>query len=163
MPRPPASKIIDREELIRRWGRPRTHRLVFTNGCFDLIHRGHVEYLAAARGLGDLLVVAVNSDASVRALKGPGRPLNREDDRALVLAGLESVDLVTIFTEPTPLELITALRPDVLVKGGDYRVDEIVGAPEVTADGGQVVVVPLVEGRSTTDILNRARERGGDG
>ena len=154
----PASKILDRDELLARLGRPRTGTVVFTNGCFDILHRGHVEYLDAARSLGDLLVVAVNTDESVRRLKGPTRPVNSQDDRAFVLAGLACVDAVTVFGEDTPRELIAALLPDVLVKGGDYTVDTIVGAAEVTAAGGRVVVAPLVPGRSTTSILERYRQ-----
>jgi D-glycero-beta-D-manno-heptose 1-phosphate adenylyltransferase len=153
--------VISRDELLRRFGRPRTGTLVFTNGVFDILHRGHVEYLAAARELGDALVVAVNGDASARRLgKGPDRPLNPEGDRALVVAALAVVDAVVTFDEDTPRELVAALLPDVLVKGGDYTVDLIAGADEVLAAGGRVRIVPLVEGRSTTALLERAR-RGG--
>jgi rfaE bifunctional protein nucleotidyltransferase chain/domain len=152
---PPAEKVVDRAELVRRHGPGRSHRLVFTNGCFDLLHRGHVEYLYAARGFGDALVVGLNSDASVRRLKGEGRPVVGEEDRAVVLAGLACVDAVALFGEDTPLDLIMALSPDVLVKGGDYGEGEIVGAPEVRAAGGDVRIVPLVAGRSTTGILER--------
>lgn len=155
-PLPAAAKVLSRAELVRRLGRPRAERVVFTNGCFDVLHRGHVEYLHAARALGDLLVVGVNADDSVRRLKGSGRPVNGEEDRALVLASLAAVDYVTVFGEDTPRELVTALLPDVLVKGGDYTRDTIVGADEVEAAGGRVVVVPLVPGRSTTAILERA-------
>ena len=132
-------------------------RIVFTNGVFDILHRGHVEYLDHARRLGDALVVGLNMDDSVRRLKGPTRPINSELDRALVLAGLAAVDAVVLFGEDTPYRLITALLPDVLVKGGDYRAEDIVGGPEVIAAGGEVIVAPLVEGRSTTNILQRAR------
>lgn len=156
----PAAKLLSREEVLHRFGRPRCGRIVFTNGCFDVLHRGHVEYLGAARALGDVLVVGLNTDASVRRLKGPGRPVNPQDDRAYVLAGLAAVDAVTLFDEDTPHTLIAALLPDVLVKGGDYRPEEIVGAEEVRAAGGEVVVAPLVAGRSTTSILERMR-RGG--
>jgi rfaE bifunctional protein nucleotidyltransferase chain/domain len=155
MPRDAHQKILERDALIAEFARPRDVRLVFTNGCFDILHRGHVEYLAAARRMGDLLVVGVNSDDSVCRLKGPGRPINPEMDRAVVLAALEAVDVVTLFSEDTPLALIQRLLPDVLVKGGDYEVSAIVGASEVTAAGGEVVVVPLVPGRSTTRILQR--------
>jgi rfaE bifunctional protein nucleotidyltransferase chain/domain len=161
--RDPQRKLLDRERLLERFGRPRSQRVVFTNGCFDILHRGHVEYLAAARSLGDVLVVGLNTDESVRRLKGPGRPLNAEDDRAVVLAGLESVDAVVHFDEDTPLNLIRALLPDVLVKGGDYSVDTIVGAREVVDAGGEVVIAPLLPGRSTTSILERAREGEIDG
>jgi rfaE bifunctional protein nucleotidyltransferase chain/domain len=155
----PAQKILSRAELLERWERPRCPKLVFTNGCFDVLHRGHVEYLNAARSLGDLLVVGLNSDASVRRLKGPSRPVNQEEDRAVVLAGLAAVDFVTLFDEDTPQELIERLLPDVLVKGGDYRAEEIVGAPEVIAAGGEVVVAPLIPGRSTTSILQRLQTK----
>lgn len=148
-------KILPREEVLRRYGRPRTGRVVFTNGCFDLLHRGHVEYLNYAASLGDQLVLALNSDRSVRALKGEGRPLNPAEDRAVVLAGLAAVDVVTIFDEETPQELIAALLPDILVKGADYAADEVVGGPEVIAAGGKVVLAPLLPGRSTTRILEK--------
>lgn len=156
-PRTPAGKVLSREALLDRYGRPRTGTIVFTNGCFDLLHRGHVEYLYAARALGDLLVVGLNSDDSVRRLKGPDRPLNPLDDRALVLAALECVDAVTPFPEDTPLALIRALLPDVLVKGGDYTPETVVGRAEVEAAGGRVVIVPLVPGRSTTGTIERMR------
>lgn len=155
-----ARKIVTREELLARHSRPRTERVVFTNGCFDILHRGHVEYLEKARALGDRLVVAVNSDRSVRALKGPSRPINPEEDRVVVLAALASVDEVTIFDEDTPRELLTALLPDVLVKGGDYAADEVVGRAEVLAAGGEVVILPLVPGRSTTRLIERTRSEG---
>ncbi|HYW10168.1 MAG TPA: D-glycero-beta-D-manno-heptose 1-phosphate adenylyltransferase [Longimicrobium sp.] len=152
-----AAKIVARPELLGELARPRTRRVVFTNGCFDVLHRGHVEYLNAARSLGDVLVVGLNSDDSVRRLKGPSRPVNAQDDRAYVLAGLAAVDYVTLFTEDTPRDLIAALLPDILIKGGDYTRDEIVGAAETEAAGGRVVVAPLVPGLSTTAILARAR------
>ena len=152
-----ADKIVSRQELAARLGRPRSERVVFTNGCFDVLHRGHVEYLEAARALGDVLVVGLNTDDSVRRLKGPSRPVNPEEDRAYVLAGLAAVDYVTSFAEETPRDLIVALLPDVLVKGGDYRKEDIVGGAEVEAAGGEVVVAPLVPGRSTTAILKRAQ------
>ena len=134
--------------------------VVFTNGVFDILHRGHVTYLARARALGSCLIVAVNSDASVRTLgKGDDRPINSQADRMALLAALESVDWVVCFGESTPVDLIGALRPDVLVKGGDYREETIVGAQEVRARGGEVVVVPLLEGHSTTSIVDRIRGR----
>jgi len=132
--------------------------VVFTNGVFDLLHPGHVEYLEAARSLGDALVVGVNSDASARRLgKGPGRPVNDAVGRARVLAGLAAVDRVVIFEEDTPLELIMALRPDVLVKGGDYSRASIVGADFVESTGGTVLTIDLVPGQSTTSIVERLR------
>lgn len=153
----PSAMILERADLLARYARPRQERLVFTNGCFDILHRGHVEYLAAARALGDLLVVAVNSDDSVCRLKGPARPINPAADRAAVLAALRSVDVVTIFDEDTPRALIAELLPDVLVKGGDYAVADVVGAREVEAAGGRVCIAPLLPGRSTTAILQRAQ------
>jgi rfaE bifunctional protein nucleotidyltransferase chain/domain len=154
----PAGKIVDRPTLVRRFRRPRTENVVFTNGCFDILHRGHVAYLHAARALGDRLVVGVNSDASVRRLKGAGRPILNQEDRAFILAGLASVDAVTLFDEDTPAELIAALVPDILVKGGDYSPGEVVGRDTVEASGGRLVLIPFVEGRSTTDIVRRIRE-----
>jgi rfaE bifunctional protein nucleotidyltransferase chain/domain len=158
-PTPPAEKILSRDELIRRFAPPRDLRVAFTNGCFDLLHRGHVEYLFAARALADVLVVGLNADDSVRRLKGSGRPVVPEEDRALVLAGLAAVDAVTIFPEDTPRDLIAALLPDILVKGGDYRPDRVVGREEVEAAGGRVVIQPFVPGRSTTAILERLEGR----
>lgn len=136
-------------------------RVVFTNGCFDLLHPGHVRYLAAARATGDLLVVGVNSDRSVRGLKGPGRPVQGEEARAEVLAALASVDHVVIFDDPTPLALIESLLPDVLAKGADWAADQIVGADVVRAHGGRVVRVELVPGQSTTRLVQRSRAAAG--
>jgi D-beta-D-heptose 7-phosphate kinase / D-beta-D-heptose 1-phosphate adenosyltransferase len=134
-------------------------RIVFTNGCFDVLHVGHVMYLEAARRQGSRLVVGVNSDASVRRLKGEGRPVNNDANRARVLAALASVDAVVVFPEDTPIEVIRAVQPDVLVKGADYSEAEVVGAAEVRAKGGTVTLVPLVEGASTTAILERIAGR----
>lgn len=157
----PTHKVLDRERLLETLRRPRAERLVFTNGCFDLLHRGHVEYLYAARALGDALVVGVNTDDSVRRLKGRGRPIVPLEDRMYVLAGLGCVDAVTPFEEDTPRELIADLLPDILVKGGDYRPHEVVGAREVRAAGGEVMILPLVEGRSTTRLIRlMKRSRG---
>lgn len=160
--------ILDREELLRaRAGlRAEGRQLVFTNGCFDVLHVGHVRYLRQARAEGDALLVAINSDGSVRALKGAGRPLLSEAERAEVLAALEAVDFVTVFEEESPRALIRELLPDVLVKGGDYALDEIHGREEVEAAGGRVLALPFVEGASTTGIVERvkralAREREG--
>ena len=155
---PPASRICTRDELVRKFGRPRSQRVVFTNGVFDLLHRGHVEYLHAARALGDALVIGLNSDASVRRLKGPSRPVNAEMDRAIVLAALGCVNAVTIFGEDTPADLIDALVPDVLVKGGDYAPDQVVGRETVEAAGGRLVIIPFVAGHSTTSMLQRVQE-----
>jgi len=137
----------------------RAAKVVFTNGCFDLLHKGHVHYLENARKLGTILVVALNSDESVRRLKGPERPLNHLADRMEVIAGLASVDFVTWFEEDTPLELIRLLRPDVLVKGGDWRPETIVGGADVLSWGGKVRSLKYIEGQSTTKIIERARER----
>lgn len=156
-PAHPAEKLLDWDLAIERFGRPRADTVVFTNGCFDILHRGHVEYLAFARSLGDRLLVGLNSDRSVRVLKGEGRPVNSVDDRAIVLASLESVSGVVVFDQDTPLELIRAVLPDVLVKGSDYSIDEVVGAREVEAAGGRVVLAPLVPGRSTTTLIQKTR------
>ncbi len=144
-------------ENLRADLRAAGRRIVFTNGVFDILHAGHVTYLAAARDLGDVLVLGLNTDASVRRLKGPERPINAEHDRATVVAALRAVDHVVLFDEDTPLRVISTLLPDVLVKGGDYTRDTIVGADVVEEHGGTVVTIPLVEGRSTTNIINRAR------
>jgi D-beta-D-heptose 7-phosphate kinase/D-beta-D-heptose 1-phosphate adenosyltransferase len=156
--RNPAEKILDRDRLVSRYGRDSGIRVVFTNGCFDLLHPGHVEYLAAARALGDALVVGVNTDDSVRRLdKGAGRPLVGQDARATVIAALESVDAVCLFDEDTPLELISALEPSVLVKGGDYEPSGVVGREVVEALGGEVRIIPFLQGYSTTQLVERIR------
>jgi len=129
--------------------------IVFTNGCFDIIHTGHTRYLATAKSFGDVLVVAVNSDSSVRLIKGEKRPINPETDRMETLAALESVDFVTIFDEPDPYRVISAIQPDVLVKGGDWPIEKIIGRDVVEARGGRVVNVPYVEGASTTGIIEK--------
>ncbi|MBT9614170.1 MAG: D-glycero-beta-D-manno-heptose 1-phosphate adenylyltransferase, partial [Burkholderiales bacterium] len=132
--------------------------LVFTNGCFDILHRGHVTYLAQARALGASLIVGVNGDASVKRLgKGDDRPINRQEDRMMVLAALEAVSMVTLFDEDTPLQLILDMHPDILVKGGDWNMDSIVGAKEVLAWGGQVHSIPFLHQRSTTELVERIR------
>lgn len=140
---------------IEQWQRPSGKRVVFTNGCFDILHRGHAVYLAKARELGDLLVVGLNTDASVRRLKGPERPLNTQDDRAFLLASLACVDYVILFDEDTPENLIHTVCPDVLVKGGDYTVDNIVGADFVRSRGGFVTTISFVDGYSTTNLINK--------
>jgi D-glycero-beta-D-manno-heptose 1-phosphate adenylyltransferase len=151
--------ILDRTSLIQLRDRLKREgkRVVFTNGCFDIIHPGHVRYLAQARALGDVLIVALNSDRSARGLKGKNRPIMNEKDRAEVMAALASVDYVTIFDEETPGKLIASLLPDVLVKGGDWALDQIVGREDVEAAGGTVMPLPYVEGCSTTDIVERIR------
>jgi D-glycero-beta-D-manno-heptose 1-phosphate adenylyltransferase len=144
-------------EAAARWRSAVSGRLVFTNGVFDLLHPGHIDVLLGARRLGDALVVGINSDASVRRLKGPERPVRSEAERSYVLAALGMVDAVVLFEQDTPLELITLLHPDVLVKGGDYSVDTVVGAREVLSRGGRVEIVPLTPGQSTTTIIERLR------
>ena len=139
----------------RRRLREAGKKVVFTNGCFDLLHPGHVRYLQQARCLGDALIVALNSDRSVRELKGDKRPILTENERAEVMAALACVDYVTVFDEPTPREIIAALLPDVLVKGGDWGVDAIVGREEVEAAGGQVLSLPFVDGVSTSEVIAR--------
>jgi rfaE bifunctional protein nucleotidyltransferase chain/domain len=153
-------EILTLEEAILRFGREKRNgrRIVFTNGCFDLLHPGHIGSLEQARALGDALIVGLNSDASVRQLKGAGRPVLPERERAEILAALECVDAVVIFDEPTPREVIARLLPDVLVKGGDWPGDQIVGREEVEAAGGRVVSIPVVPGYSTTEILRKIRE-----
>lgn len=129
--------------------------IAFTNGCFDILHAGHIHSLLQAASFADVLIVGLNSDASTKKLKGDNRPINNEQNRALLLASLVMVDAVVLFDEETPLQLITSILPDVLVKGGDYSVDTIVGAKEVMANGGKVEIIPLVEGLSTTSILKK--------
>ncbi len=152
----PAERIRDWEGA-RYWRERQTGRVVFTNGVFDLLHPGHVDVLLGARRAGDRLVVGLNSDASVRRLKGPERPVRNEAERAYVLAALEMVDCVVVFEQDTPLELIRTLRPDVLVKGGDYTEQTIVGATDVRGWGGDVRVIPLTPGQSTTSIIRKLR------
>jgi len=155
------SKIMTLDQLreARESARKAGKRFVFTNGCFDLLHRGHIELLRAARDLGDQLAVGINSDDSVRRLKGEKRPIVLEDDRAAVVAALESVDFVTVFDEDTPERVITVLLPDILVKGGDYAIDEIVGRTQVEESGGEVVRLPLHGGHSTAKLLTEIAQR----
>ena len=158
-PRAASSKIVSREELVEEFGDLRSRTLVFANGCFDLLHPGHVAYLDRARSLGDMLVVAVNTDASARGLgKGPGRPFVPQADRALMVAALESVDAVCLFDDDTPADLIAELLPDVLVKGADYTLDAVAGREAVEAAGGRVELIPILEGYSTTELLRRIVE-----
>ena len=156
------SRVLTLDEAILQFGREKRNgkRVVFTNGCFDLLHPGHIQSFQRARALGDILIVGVNGDASVRALKGPGRPVIPEKERAEILAALECVDAVIIFQEETPREVIARLLPDVLVKGGDWPADQIVGREEVEATGGRVVLAPVIPGYSTTAILRKIRETG---
>lgn len=148
-------ELLTARAQLRQTGR----RVVFTNGCFDLLHPGHVRYLQEARALGEALIVALNSDRSVRELKGPSRPILKEAERAEVMAALACVDFVTIFDEPTPREIITALLPDILVKGGDWSIDTIIGREEVEAAGGVVRSLPFVDGVSTSEIISRIAQR----
>lgn len=153
-------KILSLDELLAERARFRAagRQLVFTNGVFDILHVGHVRYLAAARGLGDALVVAINSDASVRSLKGAGRPLMNQNERAEILAALRATSYVTVFDDLSPRALIAALLPDVLVKGGDYAIDEIHGREEVEAAGGRVLSLSFVEGVSSSGIIERMKK-----
>jgi rfaE bifunctional protein nucleotidyltransferase chain/domain len=152
-------KTLDEVVRLRAQFRKLGKKLVFTNGCFDILHVGHVRYLNAARALGDALVVGINSDRSVREIKGESRPVVTESERAEVLAGLASVDYICIFDDPTPKQIIDAIVPDVLVKGADWGISEIVGRDTVESAGGVVRNVPLVEGASTTDIIRKVIER----
>lgn len=144
--------FVQNEEILHR------QKIVFTNGCFDILHRGHITYLAQARQLGDLLVVGLNSDASVRRLKGPERPVNDEQSRALLLAALEMVDYVVLFEENTPYNLILKVKPDLLVKGGDYDIHNIVGADFVRQRGGEVRTIPFVQGFSSSSIIDHLKQ-----
>ena len=157
-----ATKVRGLRELVEivRERRALGHRVVFTNGCFDLLHRGHTRLLQQARELGDLLIVGLNSDASVRRVKGPSRPVLSEEERAEVLSALASVDYVVFFDDPDPGSTIAALQPDVLAKGADWAKDQIVGRETVERRGGRVVTIPLVEGSSTSGIIDRILEQG---
>jgi len=150
-------RVIAPSELEDLRRRLEGKRVVFTNGCFDLVHRGHVDLLEKARGFGDCLVVGINSDSSVGRLKGKGRPLTGQDDRAFILLHLESVDYITIFNEDTPLEVIKALAPDVLVKGAEYGLEDIVGAEQVLESGGEVKRVEMLEGYSTSGLIDKLK------
>ncbi len=152
--------LPDLLQLRQTW-RAEKKRVVFTNGCFDILHRGHVEYLQKARAHGDLLIVGLNSDDSVRRLKGEGRPIVPQEDRATILAALRCVDFVVYFEEDTPAHLIAEIQPDVLVKGADYQINEIVGHEVVQAGGGEVVRIPLTPGRATRDVIKTIVERFG--
>lgn len=153
------SKIVSLQQLQQELARRAGEKVVFTNGCFDIVHHGHVAYLAQARDLGDLLVLGLNSDASVKRLKGPSRPINDEQSRALVLAAFEFIDYVVLFEEDTPFDLISALQPDVLVKGGDYKIEDIVGHDIVEKKGGRVVTIDFVPGFSTTKIVEKINQQ----
>jgi D-glycero-beta-D-manno-heptose 1-phosphate adenylyltransferase len=156
-----SEKIVSREKLqdvLQTW-KTESKKVVFTNGCFDILHRGHVEYLCHARDLGDKLILGLNTDASVKRLgKSPERPINSEDTRAIILAGLECVDAIILFDEDTPLELITFVKPNVLVKGNDYKAEDIVGYDVVTENGGEVITIKLVDGFSTTKLIEKMKK-----
>jgi rfaE bifunctional protein nucleotidyltransferase chain/domain len=156
------AKIQTRDELIKNVARWRFlgKTIAFTNGCFDILHSGHIASLSDAAKEGDILIVGVNTDASTKRLKGDERPVNNQNSRALLLASLVITDAVTLFDEDTPLELIKAVLPDVIVKGGDYTLDQMIGAKEVMANGGRVVINPIVEGYSTTGIIEKIRKPG---
>jgi len=147
------SQALSHIQLCRNSGK----RIVFTNGCFDLLHPGHIAYLEEAKALGDVLIIGLNDDNSIRRLKGKHRPLNTLEDRACMLSALKSVDLVIPFSEDTPLNLIKAIAPDILVKGGDYKPDDIVGAKEVRENDSEVIVVPFIKGYSSTSLIDRIR------
>jgi rfaE bifunctional protein nucleotidyltransferase chain/domain len=151
------AKLFKKDDLVKEIGKHHKagKRIVFTNGCFDILHAGHVRYLSAAKSEGDILVVGLNSDASVKAIKGKDRPITPQNQRAEVLAGLACVDYITIFDEPDPLKLIQTLRPDVLVKGDDWPEEHIIGSDFVKSRGGRVVRVPAVPGASTSQIIKR--------
>jgi D-glycero-beta-D-manno-heptose 1-phosphate adenylyltransferase len=153
-------KLMSRSDLVRqaeRW-KLQDKKIIFTNGCFDILHKGHLELLSQAAALGDILVIGVNSDDSVKRLKGDERPVNDENFRALMLASLAIVDAVSIFPEDTPLELIESIVPDIIVKGGDYDPSTVVGAELVVKNGGEVIIIPLVSGYSTSSLIRKIRE-----
>ncbi len=155
-------KIITIEDWENIDWQPKKGTIVFTNGCFDILHAGHVQYLQEAKALGDILVIGLNSDSSVKRLKGKTRPINSQDDRALVLAGLESIDYIIIFEEDTPYNLINQIKPDILVKGGDWSPDDIVGSDIVKKYQGSVKSLSFKKGISTTDIIQKIRQLAGD-
>ena len=148
-------KVLPELIWIRKDLKKEGQKVVFTNGVFDILHRGHVEYLEKAKSLGDVLMLGLNTDASVKKIKGSNRPVMGQDDRAIVLAGLSSVDYICLFEEETPENLIQELIPDILVKGGDYQIDDIVGRETVEANGGKVVTIDLVNGQSTTSLIEK--------
>jgi rfaE bifunctional protein nucleotidyltransferase chain/domain len=154
------NKILDRKKLQEKLDtlRKEGKKIAFTNGCFDILHVGHVRYLRAAKKTADVLVLALNSDSSVQSIKGEKRPLVSEEERAEILAALEFIDFVTIFPELTPLELINYLKPDIIIKGGDWPEDKVVGRDEVKKWGGRVILIPEVEGKSTTNVVEKIKE-----
>jgi rfaE bifunctional protein nucleotidyltransferase chain/domain len=156
-----SEKLVTKDKLktlLQEWN-TQNQKIVFTNGCFDILHRGHVEYLSHARDLGDKLILGLNTDASVKRLgKSPERPINSEETRATILAGLECVDAIILFNEDTPYELIKFVQPDVLVKGNDYKAEDIVGYDIVTSKGGKVITIQLVDGFSTTKLIEKLKD-----
>ena len=146
-------KIIRQVDIWKNYG----EKIVFTNGCFDIMHRGHIELLARTADLGDKLIVGLNSDISIQQIKGEGRPIIKEDSRATLLAALDFIDAIVLFSEETPLDLITTLKPDILAKGGDYKIDTIVGHEIVKENGGEVVLIPFINGFSSTNIINKIK------
>ncbi|MDD5679917.1 MAG: D-glycero-beta-D-manno-heptose 1-phosphate adenylyltransferase [Candidatus Omnitrophica bacterium] len=158
---PQKNKIKSRTQLIKIAGslKKRGKQIVFTNGCFDILHKGHIKLLEKSKSLGDVLIVAINSDRSVKKIKGPKRPLNTQQDRAIIVAALSSVDFVTLFDEPTPENLIKKINPDILVKGGDWKKEKIVGARHVESYGGKVYSIKLVKGYSTSQFIHNIIKR----
>lgn len=150
-----AEKLVEVLKNLRQ----KNKKIVTTNGCFDILHVGHVRYLKQTKALGDVLIIALNTDRSVKALKGPKRPLNSENDRAEVLAALECVDYVVLFDEDTPAKLLETIKPDIHAKGGDYNIDTLPEAEVITKNGGKVVFIPLVEGKSTTSLIEKAAKK----
>jgi rfaE bifunctional protein nucleotidyltransferase chain/domain len=158
-----SGKLKSFEEIgaIAALARSNNHKIVFTNGCFDLLHRGHVHLLRTAKRYGDLLIVGINSDSSVKAIKGPSRPVLPQKDRTELIAAMEMVDYVVLFDEPDPYRLISSIRPNVLVKGGDWGKEKIIGGDFVEEDGGRVVVIPYIKGFSSTEIIERIKNNNG--
>jgi rfaE bifunctional protein nucleotidyltransferase chain/domain len=156
----PHSKVVTKQELLLRLKalRPEGRSVVFTNGCFDILHKGHIEYLYEASLMGNILIIGLNSDDSVRRLKGPGRPVLDQESRSLILASLYFVDFVILFSDDTPYTLISIVEPDILVKGGDYKPEEIVGYDIVTGKGGRVITIPLIDGYSSSSIIRKLDE-----
>ncbi|MCB5249951.1 MAG: D-glycero-beta-D-manno-heptose 1-phosphate adenylyltransferase [Candidatus Cloacimonadales bacterium] len=153
-------KIKKLDELVDLRNKLYGNKIVFTNGCFDIIHSGHVIYLEEAKSLGDVLILGLNSDTSVKRLKGENRPINNQNDRAIVLSGLSSVDYVVIFEKDDPYDIIHALQPDVLVKGGDWKIEDIIGSDIVLEKGGEVISLSFIEGKSTTNIIKKVVQNG---
>jgi len=156
-------KTLTQLKTIIKQLKARGKKIVFTNGCFDILHRGHVEYLAKAKSSGDVLIIGLNADSSVKRLKGASRPVNKQEDRAIVLAALESVDYIVLFSQDTPFELITAIKPDILVKGGDWKLKDIVGSDVVQSYKGKVMTIPFVKRYSTTGLIKKVEGTGSYG